>query len=231
MLSRFTEWLYKQITPEQRPVFYVKIDEWSERNALLNAVLHKNSNHFQKNKDNSDKQKTKTPEPESISIHINNAGIVLLSPYFPRLYTMLGLTEGADFKDEDAKVKAIYALQYAAFENTESPEHELILNKILVGLDTEAPIPSKIDLTDEEKETITSMLNGAKQNWPKLKNTSIEGLREAFLQREGKLAETEDHYLLTVEEKAYDILLDSLPWNFRMIKHLWMGKMIQVKWR
>ena len=75
------------------------------------------------------------------------------------------------------------------------------------------------------------MLEGVRSNWTKLKNTSIEGIRQAFLQREGKLEEKDDFYHLTVEEKAYDILLDSVPWNFRMIRHPWMKKTVQVKWR
>ena len=75
------------------------------------------------------------------------------------------------------------------------------------------------------------MLEGVLQNWGRLTNTSIAGLQEGFLRREGRLEELEDTYLLTVETKAFDMLLDQVPWNFRTIKYSWMEKAIQVKWR
>ncbi len=163
---------------------------------------------------------------------VNNAGMVLLSPYFSRLFGMMNFVEqNTTFKNRDVQIRALFLLQYAVFGHTEFPEHEMTLNKLLTAFDTGVPIPKNADLTDKEKETVEGMLKGALQNWPKLSTTSIGGLREAFLQREGKLEEKEDYYLLTVQEKAYDLLLDSCPWNFKTIKYSWMKKMVQVKWR
>ncbi len=164
-------------------------------------------------------------------IDIPNAGVVLLAPWLPRLYTLLRLTDENRFKDPEAQLKAIYLIQYAIYEQTEFPEHELVLNKLLAGLDLNTPVPAAWELTEVEKSTTTSMLEGAKANWSQLKGSSVAALREAFLQREGRLEIREDHYKLTVEEKAYDLLLDHLPWNFRMIKQSWMEKRIEVKWR
>lgn len=165
------------------------------------------------------------------NVYVENAGIVLLSHWFHRLFSMLGLTENNKFKSKDAQVKAIYVIQHAIYEKTDFPEHELLLNKIMVGWDMKDAVPADVELTEDEKKTTMSMVEGAKNNWPKLKNTSLEGIKQAFLQRAGKLEETEEFYKLTVEEKAYDILLDSLPWNFRIIKFPWMGKRMEVKWR
>ena len=36
--------------------------------------------------------------------------------------------------------------------------------------------------------------------------------------------------LLTVEEKAYDILLETIPWGFRQVRLPWLKKYVQVKW-
>lgn len=165
------------------------------------------------------------------NVYVENAGIVLLSPWFPRLFTMLGLTESHKFKNRDAHVKAIYVIQHAIYEKTDYPEHELLLNKIMVGWDMKDAVQAKVELTEEEQKITMSMVESAKNNWPKLKNTSVEGLKQAFLQRPGKLEETEEFYKLIIEEKAYDILLESLPWNFRMIRFPWMEKRMEVKWR
>ncbi|MDR1632375.1 MAG: hypothetical protein LBR97_05810 [Dysgonamonadaceae bacterium] len=162
----------------------------------------------------------------------NNAGMVLLSPYLPRLFSMLELTEDGKFKDREAQIRAIFLLQYAVFGTIEEyPEHVLTLNKLLTGFQTGKPIPRTVELTETETAAVDSLLQGVLANWEKLKNTSVAGLRESFLQREGKLEEREDIFHLTMEEKAYDILLDSCPWSFKTIKFGWMKKGIEVKWR
>jgi hypothetical protein len=162
---------------------------------------------------------------------VNNAGVVLLSPYLPRLFEMLELTEKDSFKSSDAQIRALFLIQHIVFGTSEFPETELLLNKLLTGLDAEIPIPSSLELSNKEKDAVHSMLQGVLSNWEQMKNTSTDSFRAAFLQREGKLEETDACYLLTLEEKAYDLLLDTCPWGFKTIKYRWMGKMIQVKWR
>lgn len=95
----------------------------------------------------------------------------------------------------------------------------------------EEALPDRIELTPEEKETLRSLLTSVLQNWSKMRNTSIEGLQHSFLQREGMLEDKKDHYSLTVTAKAYDMLLDSLPWSFSLIKQAWMEKRFIVTWR
>jgi hypothetical protein len=192
---------------------------------------------------NEDKEKNATsdgivpPDNSQLStLHLqflNNSGLVLLSPYLPRLFSMLDLTEQGKFKDRDAQIRAIFLLQYAVFGASDSgyPEHAMALNKLLTGFQTGSPIPRNLELTQQETGAVDSMLQGALGNWEKLKNTSLAGLREGFLQRNGKLEEREDMFHLTVEEKPYDMLIDSCPWSFKTIKFSWMKKGIEVKWR
>jgi len=122
-------------------------------------------------------------------------------------------------------------MQYAVFGMTEFAEHELELNKLLTSLETDTAIPLSVELTDNEKDIINGLLNAVIQNWSKLNNTSIDGLRGNFLIRNGKLEEHDDFYQLIVEERAYDILLGSLPWSISTVKFSWMEKGINVKWR
>lgn len=173
-----------------------------------------------------------TEESDSgISHFIDNAGLVLISPFLPRLFTMLELTENGKFKNRDARIKAIFLMQYAVFGDGEFPEYTMQLNKLLTNFKTGTPIPAKSDLSEEEKNTVNGMLEGVLQNWGRLTNTTVTGLQEGFLRREGRLEEQDDTHVLTVESKTYDMLLDHIPWNFRTIKFSWMQKAIQVKWR
>jgi len=36
---------------------------------------------------------------------------------------------------------------------------------------------------------------------------------------------------LTIEPGTFDMLLDSLPWSYSVIKHAWMERAIHVTWR
>lgn len=164
-------------------------------------------------------------------IYIGNAGLVLLAPYFPRLFERLGLVEKGQFRGRDAQERALLSLQYLVDENTFFPEHELVLNKVLVGLQTGVPISPEIEFSDQEKEIMESLLQGVIQHWSALKNTSIQGFRESFLKRDGRLVLKDNGWHLVVEQKPYDMLLDRLPWSYSPIKHAWMKKILFVKWR
>ena len=165
------------------------------------------------------------------TIYIRNAGLVLCSPFLPRLFSLLNLTVEGRFEDEKMRERAVLLLQYLVFQDTYFPENEMVLNKIVCGFITGAPINPMIEVNEKEKETLEKMLQGMIQNWRSIGNTSPAGLRESFLMREGKLEQKDDAWFLTVEQKGYDVLLDQLPWSYTPIKHPWMKKIIHVKWR
>jgi hypothetical protein len=164
-------------------------------------------------------------------IRIANAGQVLAAPYLLRLFGMLGLVEGAAFKSPAARERAVHLLQFMVDGSTDTPEYELVLNKVLCGLDTAMPVTRGIAIADSEKEAIEGLLRGMIQHWQVLGSTSVSGLRESFLQREGTLRHKSDGWHLSVEPKAFDMLLDRVPWGFSTIKHSWMEEVIYVIWR
>ena len=74
------------------------------------------------------------------------------------------------------------------------------------------------------------MLNGVIKNWEKIGNTSIDGLRETFLMREGVLRKTEENYSLFVKKMPFDVLLSTIPWNISMVQNAFMKYRIIVDW-
>jgi len=164
-------------------------------------------------------------------IHIANAGIVLAAPYLPRLFEMLGLTEKSAFKNSQAAERGVHMLQYLVDEHIDSPEYQLVLNKLLCGIKTGIPIERQISLSLHEEQQLEGLLQGMTQNWKSLGNTSIAGLRQSFLQRQGRLQLRDDAWHLLVEAKPYDMLLDQIPWSFSTIKFPWMERVIYVDWR
>jgi hypothetical protein len=95
--------------------------------------------------------------------------------------------------------------------------------------------PVQIWKTDSEisKDIETEselLLKDVIRYWGVLKNTGIEGLRETFLQRPGKLSHNQNGWKLIVEQKTVDILIGSLPWGLGIIKLPWMPEMLFVEW-
>ena len=61
-------------------------------------------------------------------------------------------------------------------------------------------------------------------------NVSIEGLQETFLQRHGKLTRKENGWLLQVEQRGVDVLLNQLPWGIGIVKLPWMENILHAEW-
>ena len=206
-------------TPEEK-VFVERLVEEME------AALHL---------EETEKALKEAAQPEYIEVP--NAGLCLLALWLPRLFDMLGLlVTGADgkkdLKDTDARIRGIFILQrLVTDEKREYKEQELAFNRILAACPFSVPLPKTLELTDTEVQTVESMLAGVKSNWDKLKGTSVKGFQKSFIERPGKLEQREDKWVLYVEERSYDILLDSLPWSYRRIRLPWLKKRMDVVWR
>ena len=231
MLQKILVFFFSQLKgKEQREIFSKRLEKTAETNPLLKKSMELDTEQEERIIAEKEQEEELIPEDEQQPLSfIGNAGLILLAPFLPRLFSLLELTENGTFKNRDTQIKAIFLMQYAAFGTTEYPEYELQLNKLLTGFKTGIPLPRSIALTEHEMETTHGMLQGVIQHWNKVK--TIEGLREGFLQREGKLDEKDETIELTVENKAFDMLLDSVPWNFRTTKFSWMEKTIQTNWR
>lgn len=164
---------------------------------------------------------------------VQNAGLALTAPYLPILFHRLGYLaeDRRSFVNKEKQIRAIFLTQYLTSENPAYDEASLLLNKLLVNYPLSEPLPRNVELTQIETDLADQMLTSIKMNWDKLRNTAIRGLQAEFLQRKGELEENENAWMLKVEERAYDVLLDSVPWSFQQIRFSFMKKPIYVKWR
>ncbi len=161
-------------------------------------------------------------------IYIGLAGLVLLHPFLPQFFRALGIADDETLLQPD---KALYLLYFLATGEIDVPEYELVLPKILCNISLGAVVESDITLLVDEQEEARALLTAVIRHWEILQNTGIEGLRETFLKRSGKLSQRSDgEWLLQVESKSYDILLEQLPWGISMIKLPWMSEMLRVEW-
>lgn len=176
-------------------------------------------------------EENRSENPECI--YVKNAGLCLFSPWIPRLIKMLDYLnpESCTFKNTESQIRAVFVLQYlTSTEEKNYQESELSFNRMLVSLPADVPLPARLDLTDKEKEIANSLLQSVQANWPKMQHTSLRGLQDSFIARYGRLEKKEEKWLLTIEDKPYDLLLDSLPWSYRLIRLPWLKEYIEVHW-
>lgn len=162
--------------------------------------------------------------------YIRNAGLVLLHPFIETLFKRVGLMEKRKFVTEEARNRAVLLLQYLASNQTEQEEHELVLNKILCNVPLTEPIPVSFTPTELETEVCSELLKVVIDRWPKMKNAKPDGIRGSLILRNGVIRLTEDGWNMKVEQKAYDIILQTLPWAFSFIKTGWMDKPLITEW-
>ncbi len=169
------------------------------------------------------------------SIYINNAGLVLVAVFLPHLFKSLDLLHTNDqgktrLRSKRAVSHAVHMLQYLVDGSTSTPEHLLVLNKILCGESIHIPVEQSIDLIEREVQLCNQLFEAVKANWACMAGTSISGLQQTFLQREGRLTRTEKGWKLLVQRKTLDVLVDQVPWRLSITSEAWMPESISVVW-
>lgn len=178
-----------------------------------------------------DEDKSSEENNKQESLHINNAGLVLLHPFLKTFFITTGIADpSGKIRNENSDL-AVQSLHYIATGRESVYETELVFEKFLCGLPVHYPVIKESLLTGEIRTEAEEMLKVVIKNWDALKNTSPDGLREAFIQRDGILMKTEKGYKLIVEAKTWDILLDRLPWNCTIINWYLIDKLIFVEWQ
>lgn len=164
-------------------------------------------------------------------IYLNCAGLVLLHPFLRIYFDDVGLLAEDAFRHEYAQQMAMRLLHYLATGRTNAPEYELVLPKLLCGWPLNDPVSGELALPDAALAEGEHLLETVIHYWDVLKNTSPDGLREGFLQRQGRLTRTDmGDWKLRVEQQAIDILLSRLPWGVSMVKLPWMADVLVVEW-
>ena len=180
-----------------------------------------------------DKKKDETDDTECIEngeeIYIDNAGLVIIASFLPKFFEKCGIYSDDKKKLKD-KEKAMILSQYIICGSDSISETDLVLNKILCAYPVNEPVNNLTRITEFEKIETERLLKSVIGLWAVLKDTSVDGLRESFLLRKGKLTKVESGWLLRVEQKSYDMLLDHLSWTINMIKLPWMDDLLTVEW-
>lgn len=165
---------------------------------------------------------------------IAQAGLVLLHPYLARCFNVLGLyPTGQRGPIADALwPRAASVLHWLAIgDATEPLECDLGLIKLLLGRGEHDALSHGLPaLLPHERDEAAALLQAVLGHWSALKGTSVEGLRQSFLQRPGWIEPLDRAWQLRVQPAAFDVLLGSLPWGLSMVKLPWMDRPMHVEW-
>lgn len=165
-------------------------------------------------------------------IPLYNAGLVLYNPFFISFFDRLELLENRrQFRSVEHQFRAVHLLQELSKAGEAHPEHILPLNKLLCGVNILFPVGEKFTPTDKERNEIESLSKALIANWTIIKNSSIAGFQESFVRRRGVLERSDKDWILRVETKGIDILLDDIPWNIHLISLPWNDYLIHVDWK
>lgn len=171
-------------------------------------------------------------ENDSSNYFIDNAGLVLLNAaLLQKAFERLGWVKDKKITDEKSRDKILLWMDYLIWGKRKTHEYGLMLNKVLLGIEPEDIVDISLTLTAKEMNKADELLKTVIQYWTILKNTSADGFRNSFLQRNGRLGYEDGGWQLFVETKGFDILIDSLPWSFSIIKFPWMEKPLFTQWQ
>lgn len=165
-------------------------------------------------------------------IPVHNAGLVLFQPFLISFFDRLGLLESRkSFKSLESQLRAAHLLHELSGFGGEHLEHLLPLNKLLCGINIMFPIGTAFEVTEEEQRETEALLKAVIRNWSTIGKVSPPGFQEAFVKREGLLERSQDEWILRVESKGIDVLLDYIPWDIHTVLYPWNEYLIYVDWK
>jgi hypothetical protein len=170
-------------------------------------------------------------------IWVGDAGQVILMAYAERLFKQQGLLDQGHFIDGTARARAVQCLQTLCHGEGAVDEAQTVLSRLLCGASPADLLPAVDPLPPETVALLEQLLQAVITHWKAVGHTSVAGLRESFLQREGRLQRdrTPDdeppRWHLRVQPRGIDVLLDRLPWSFQTIRLPWMQGALHVEWR
>jgi hypothetical protein len=213
----------------------IKVENAETKTGIMNAEITDHSSgfkdttalqkHFSEITDSEDDD-----EPGVEKLMVKGAGIILLAPFLKSFFTKLKLIRANEWVNSEAQIKAVYLLKYLGNGPQHYQEYRLVLEKLLCGVPINQPIEAAPAFSQTETDEAEDLLHSVLEHWQRLKNTSVNGLRESFFKRDGILTPNENNWQLQVERKTMDVLLDSLPWGFSTISLPWNEYIIFTEW-
>ncbi len=216
----------------------------SQKSEFIDAVFLReltrlNSQHFPNLNIDAPKESQERPEKEPESVEttelqpVSNAGLALVFAILPSILKSVGyLDERGNFPSKATRIRAAHWLKQLArpapVPENEDDDH---LVGLLVGLKPEEVNQLEPPLTKEEIRMSNATLEAVLEAWSGMEQMGIDAFRQEWLLRTGDLEEQAPGYwILRLDPRATDHLLDRLPWPCDHFAASWTQTTIQVRW-
>jgi hypothetical protein len=164
-------------------------------------------------------------------VAVADAGLCLLWPFLSLLLGRLGLLAAdGGIRHEVARHRAVALLDHVATGEVIAAEQRLPLAKLLCGMALDTVHEPGEPLDAAERAEVVLFLEAMLEHVRPLGQLSVEGLRASWLLRPGLLGTRDGAWLLQVERRGYDILLERLPWRLEWVRLPWMASPLRVEW-
>ncbi|WP_018691886.1 contractile injection system tape measure protein [Algicola sagamiensis] len=170
-----------------------------------------------------------------------DAGLVILWPFLQLFFQRNNLlniesdtTADTDkighFMDEQTQEKAFaYLVEMSGLVFEE--QEVMGTANLMLGLPPETSHEALIELSNEEKESVTAFLQSVIGHWQALKNMPVGSFQQMFIQRHGLCIQTQHGFAIEVERQSMDILLTKLPWGLGTITMPWLDhQLLEIHW-
>ncbi|WP_440974369.1 contractile injection system tape measure protein [Pseudomonas koreensis] len=174
-------------------------------------------------------------QADALEMQVCNAGVVLLWPLLPRLFTECGWLQREEdigrlmFVDDIARQSAVFLLDHLTWSAGPAEEWRCALNKWLCGVPFEQvlePVPLPRDSLSAADRCLALLI----AQLPGLSRCTVADVRAMFLQRPGLLTRTEKGWCLRVQTDASDILVLDMPWPMGEVRLPWMESALPIDW-
>ncbi len=168
--------------------------------------------------------------PRSSSQAIGNAGLLLLWPLLPQLFSQLGLWEEERFVSDAVRRQAVYGLDRLVWGEVNPTEERLTLNQVLCGVSGSASVPPHAPLSLLQQQQIDDWLTAIGQQLPGWQKLSLTDIRQLFLQRAGEISTEAALPQIRVWAEPYDFLLRDWPWPMTLASFPWTEQPLTIVW-
>lgn len=167
------------------------------------------------------------PSP-GIAYATEGAGLVLLWPFLGRFLDQAGVVSDGAMTGSDAAIRASHLIHSLSGRGHDR-EPDMLLARILAGLDLTVAIGPAPDLTDREIQLSEIVLDSLLAAW-RLTGTSKPSLQDTFLDRAGTLTRSDASWRLQVDDGPFDVLMNRIDWPLSPVALPWMTLPIDVMW-